>query len=159
MKEKVIETAGQFIGITEQGGENAGFNDASFQSMLERTGWKRGYSWCALYVKLVMRLVCGDKHELDRLFSPSVMTTFHNFKGLHKDYISQTPTMGSLVVWRTGITTGHIGFVKEIGQNGEFWTIEGNSQDSVKICKRSTLKQRKNWYLLGFITIPDDYFK
>lgn len=158
-REVLSDIADDYLGIYEKGGENMGFSDPLFQVSMEGAGWKRGYSWCAVFVKLCLRRALGIDHELVKAMTPGVLASFYNFKNKYSDMITQKPTIGSIVLWRTGNKTGHTGIVSNVLQDGKFETIEGNSDDKVNRKRRNIFNQRKNWTLLGFLTIPDDYFK
>jgi len=159
MIEDIAEVAYEYLGIREQGGENMGFDNPEFQSAMQKAGWQRGYAWCAIFAELCVRRVLGDEHELTKAMLPSVLRTYSNFDKNYPGMLQSHPAKGAIVMWQTGQTTGHMGIVYQVLKDGKFLTIEGNSDDKVSLKRRNIYKQRKNWNLLGFIRIPDVYFK
>lgn len=156
---KLVLVSRKYIGQTEKPG-NSGFTDAEFEKRMKACGWAKGQAWCAYFCELVCREAYqGKDEELKLLFSPSAVITYENFKNAGR--VSDTPTPGSLAVWRYGKTwQGHIGVVTEILSENFFKTIEGNTnaiggrEGYIVAEKTRKLKQpysAKGLNLIGFI--------
>lgn len=130
--EKIADVAKKYIGQYEKPG-NSGFIDPLFQQRMEEVGWKEGDAWCAYFTELVWKEAYGNQamiKELDKLFNGSVIQTFKNFQLDGRWSIAVKPSVGSLVIWRHGLTDlGHMGIVLKVVDDDIFQTIEGNSND------------------------------
>jgi hypothetical protein len=135
LSEKIVQVACTYVGQEEISG-NKGFKNPSFQKKIQDCGWGIGQSWCAYFSELVWKESFGKSHPLyntlDRLFSPSAVSTYSNFKGHLKLFqAGSKPKIGSLVAWRLGNGwQGHIGIVEKIIDKNTFNTIEGNTNSS-----------------------------
>lgn len=95
-------------------------------------GWQPGWSWCAIAAKkwwlAGYRAVLPELYELvSSCFSPSVQTSERRFQRTFPSCVSQTPAVGSLCVFHSGVTAqGHIGLVVSVGA-GVFQSVEGNT--------------------------------
>lgn len=152
-----------YVGEQEISG-NKGFLNVEFQNKMKNVGWQQSQAWCAYFAELVWKEAYKDKPEiikqLNILFSASATATYKNFD-LDKNYkVSNKPEIGSLAVWRYGISwKGHIGIVSEI-HSTHFMCIEGNTNDEggregieVAIKRRKfdfTIKE-KGLNLIGFV--------
>lgn len=126
----VRATAQSFVGVHEKGGNNKGFNDASFRALMVAQGWIPGYAWCSFFV-MAMLNECGIPNTItgwaptaynrkDVIYTDGkfvkafydgdvlVMTlSYNDHKGRYKNI-------------------GHTGIVDRIGQYS-VRTIEGNT--------------------------------
>jgi hypothetical protein len=165
LSQKIVEVAKSYIGQQEISG-NKGFKNTAFQKKMQDCGWQMGSAWCAYFTELVWKEAFGKSHPLystlDRLFSPSAVSTYSNFKGYPNGFkAGSTPKVGSLVVWRLGNGwQGHIGIVTEIVDKSTFKTIEGNTnnaggREGIEVAKKiRTLGmpfKAKGLNLIGFI--------
>ena len=121
---------------------NAGFVDASFESMMKSVGWQGTLPWCAWYVKIVfMQLYSFDREWLSKNIGGGAVNNLYNIIELNKKgdkrYIAITknekPQVGD--VFCQGVSgNGHTGIIVEVlGQSGNGWnvkTIEGNTSDA-----------------------------
>lgn len=134
LSEKIKTVASSYVGQQEISG-NKGFKNPSFQKKMQDCGWQIGQSWCAYFSELVWKEAFGKSHPsystLDRLFSPSAVSTYSNFKGNVIFKCGNVPKVGALVVWRQGNGwQGHIGIVESVIDKDTFQTIEGNTNSA-----------------------------
>jgi hypothetical protein len=129
----VIDIAKKYLGKTEKPG-NMGFNDAEFEKKMIAVGFQKTHAWCAYFMELVFKEAFPQKFAvLDKLFSASVMTTYHNFKTAGYT-ISTVPKAGTLTVFQTykggkPQATGHICLCISGDKDSTFQTIDGNTDD------------------------------
>lgn len=157
--------AQKYLGKTEKPG-NMGFHDPVFESEMREEGWQTGWAWCAVFCKVVYKNCYPEKSkELDRLFSPSTIQTFRNFRDAGYP-IGHVPQPDSLVIWQTmkdgkPQSTGHAGIVLEVIDTWQFRSIEGNTNDGkgregyiVATHRRKVLAEVTNGLkVLGFIQV------
>jgi hypothetical protein len=122
-------------------GQNAGFVDASFETMMKVVGWKGSLPWCAYYVKLVyMQLYSFDRDWLSKNIGGGAIDNLNIVSNLNKKgdkrylaiFNDDQPLVGD--VFCSGVSgNGHTGIIVEVlGQSGKGWnvkTIEGNTSD------------------------------
>lgn len=131
--DEIISNARSYLGQTEKQG-NSGFMDPKFEAEMREEGWQTGWAWCSVFAKVVFKNVYPEKSkELNKLFSPSAVQTFRNFRdaGYPVHYV---PKEGYLVVWQNHKDgkpqwTGHVGIVTEVIDNHTFKSVEGNTND------------------------------
>lgn len=129
----IIEQAQLYLGQQEVRG-NKGFVDATFEERMRTVGWQPPWAWCAFFAMLVWREAYAQlnayiENDLRSLMSPSATATYNNFKSSkdYKQYVSNKPQQGALIIWRQGTGwQGHIGIVESIRAK-EMICIEGNS--------------------------------
>lgn len=130
--EKIIEAAKSYIGKKEKP-NNSGFVDPAFEKKMIANGWQKGWAWCAFQSKVIWKDAYSSINpailkELDKLFSPSAVQTFKNFKASATWKTSATPVAGALVIWQHGHgPEGHAGIVIQVNADGSFYTVEGNT--------------------------------
>jgi hypothetical protein len=167
INEEIRKYALLFDGIKELGNneswEKVYFRELgmTFTELMQTVGWQNNQAWCAYFAELVWKLGYSQYDSskiglLDSLFSASSVQTWLNF-GESDFECSQSPVVGSLVIWRTfkdgkPLMSGHTGIVISHTQT-VFKTIEGNSANQVR--KRYyDLKFEKKFNglgLLGFV--------
>ncbi len=164
LSDKIVEVANSYLGQQEISG-NKGFKNASFQKKMQDCGWQMGSAWCAYFSELVWKEAFGKSHplysNLDRLFSPSAVGTYSNFKGSFNFKAGNTPKIGALAVWRLGNGwQGHIGIVTEIVDKHTFKSVEGNTnaaggREGIEVAKKIRATnmpfRAKGLNLIGFI--------
>lgn len=126
-----VENALTYLGETEKPG-NSGFVNPIFEAEMREEGWQTGWAWCQLFCKVVFKNCYPEKAaELNKLFSPSTIRTFKNFKDAAYP-IGHVPVVNHMVIWQMmknggGLATGHAGIVSKVKSTWEFESIEGNS--------------------------------
>jgi len=163
---EVVENAMSYVGQQEISG-NAGFQDPKFEAEMTEEGWRKGWAWCCLFAKVVFKNVYPEKSkELDKLFSPSCVQTFKNFRDAGYP-IHALPRVGCLGLYqmvKDGVpqATGHAVIVVELNSTWEYQSVEGNSNDEggregKEVAHQPNRKVLKNVWnglkLLGFIQI------
>lgn len=134
---KAVRKARRLIGIDETG-NNAGFDNAKFEALMKKYGWRKGWAWCMSFVRAMwMESYKHLRNDLGYLLSHSTVTTWNNFvkNKSGKFETSQKPTIGAIVIWRKyagGVATskGHAGIVEKINNDGTIQTIEGNTNEA-----------------------------
>lgn len=139
MKNKIIAIAQADLGQTEKSG-NAGFLDPEFENEMKSFGFLPGESWCAIYVKRVWKKAYGNtirwaRIHTEEVFSKGAVRTHDLFKMAYPQNVVKIPEPGAIVIWqnqKNGIPqwTGHAGIVVEVLKDGNFRSIEGNSNDN-----------------------------
>lgn len=161
---KIVEIASGYVGQQEISG-NKGFKNPAFQKKMQDCGWDVGQSWCAYFSELVWKEAFTKTHPfyntLDRLFSPSAVSTYSNFKGSTNFQAGNKPRAGALAVWRLGNGwQGHIGIVEKIIDKSLFGTIEGNTnsaggREGIEVARKTRSLgmpfRPKGLNLIGFI--------
>jgi hypothetical protein len=164
LSEKIVQIASSYVGQQEISG-NKGFKTTAFQKKMQDCGWGIGQAWCAYFSELVWKEAFGKSHAsynaLDRLFSPSAVSTYSNFKGSVTFKCGTKPKIGSLVAWRYGSGwQGHIGIVHSIIDKNLFAAIEGNTNSSggregIEVAKKTRSLnlpfRSKGLNLIGFV--------
>lgn len=160
-KKLIIETARLYLNKKERPG-NSGFEDPEFEKDMIAIGWIKGYSWCALFAKLIF-CKCKPGPYIS-LFDPGAVRTFNNFKKA-KFQISLVPVVGCLVIWQhyaKGVAGwhGHAGICSSVINNHTFTTIEGNTSvggssngDRVFEHTRTSEIKINGLNILGFVII------
>lgn len=165
---KLVAIASKYIGKNEDAtkGNNNDFHDEQFEQLLEQVGWSEGLSWCAFFVRLVVREAYPNKWEkFNKILSGSVLKTMHNLRNNNFEMNSNVPSPGAIAIWQNGNTAfGHIGIVKSASKDN-FVTIEGNTDLSgsrdggtvaEKVRKYKFQKQPSGLWVRGFIDIEKD---
>ena len=165
-QEEIVLNAMSYVGQQEISG-NKGFEDPAFEAEMKEEGWQKGWAWCCVFAKVVFKNVYPERgEELNKLFSPSCIKTFQNFKSAGY-VIHELPQVGCLVLWQMmkegqGQITGHAGIVTKLNSVWEFESVEGNSNDDggregkevAHQTNRKVLKDTWNGLkVLGFIEI------
>lgn len=159
------ENALTYVGQVEKPG-NSGFIDPKFEAEMREEGWQKGWAWCAVFTKVVFKNCYPAKaKELDKLFSPSTVQTFKNFRDAGY-LIGYAPQPNTLVIWQSykegkPLATGHAGVVSKVISSWEFESVEGNTNSEggregfeVAIMPRKIFaKVTTGLKILGFIQI------
>lgn len=159
------EHARVYLGQQEKPG-NSGFLDPSFEAEMREEGFQTGWAWCSIFARVVFVNAFPERaDELRKLFSPSTIQTFRNFRDAAYP-IGYVPVVNHLVIWQRYLNgkpqpTGHAGIVSEVKSTWEFKSIEGNTNDQggregyiVAEHERKVLAEVKTGLkILGFIQI------
>lgn len=167
----IADVAKRYIGIKEKP-NNSGFYDADFQKAMEDIGWKKGYSWCVYFAKLVWSKSLQNqvvRAAAMKLINGNSQSTLRNFiadkSGMFT--VSDTATPGAIVIFQNYVagkpqTTGHAGIVTSAGAD-YFETIEGNTnsnggREGIEVAKKKRGYNRaviNGLRLKKFITIKN----
>lgn len=162
--DELVAYARSFVGQKERPA-NTGFQKVDFDNMMREQGFKPGFSWCAIFCKLVFNNFL-DKSFMP-IFSPSAVKTYNNFITIRPKSRKLIPSKGAMVVWqrhKNGVPTwqGHIGIVSEVIDKNKFKSIEGNGnkeggsegKEVVEIERPLDFSVKKNGLvLLGFVDL------
>lgn len=135
LTEAILQTAQSFVGQKEISG-NMGFKQPFFLRLMESIGWKKSWSWCSMFCKLVYTEACKkvgvDPKTITKFINPSVQKTRANFIKagfpLETDWRKVKP--GAYISWVSSKdrAKGHTGILVEFLENGKkMKTIEGNT--------------------------------
>ncbi len=160
----LVQEAKRWLGFQESGGNNRG---QLVEHFLKECALAPGNPWCMAFVqscvgqveRILKILNPGDPGA--RLANGGLCLAVWN--GSPAEIRAQTPTIGSVAIWRKGDTqAGHTGIVSGvgvIGVNGTFRTIEGNTSSGLGVDregdgvfeKTHSLAPAGSMKLLGFI--------
>ncbi len=135
LEQMVLETATSFVGQKEVSG-NMGFIQPFFLKLMESVGWRKSWSWCSIFCKLVYteayKKMGLDPKIITKYISPSVQKTRANFLKAGYPLITDWKLVkpGAYISWVSGSdrTKGHTGILVEFTDNGKkMITIEGNT--------------------------------
>lgn len=165
----IIEIAKRFDGVKETG-NNGGFSDPYYETLIRKFGWVPGQSWCAyaqivnwnLYFEGSPMVLAQIKHVLH----PHVLTMWGRAKASSFIRTGPTPEIGSIAVWKLPHITGagHCGIVTAINKDRTFETREGNTSEAGRgnqangdgyYTKQRTMRSTSKWELRGFIYLPE----
>lgn len=161
---KLIEVGRGYLGQSEDGTkpENTDFVNEEFERELEGVGWRPGFAWCAIFVKLCVKV--GDWklwEKIKHLLSASVLTTFENFKKAGYT-VYEEPQVGFICFMKNGNKwQGHEGLVTAVHADNYFSLLEGNASP-IKGTRQGDCVAEKKWlnnrvprekglYVIGFI--------
>lgn len=130
----VRATAASFVGVKEQSGNNAGFNDKELLILMKQEGWQPGYAWCAFFVKAMLD-ECGIPNTITG-WSPSaynrkdVVFDGGKFLKTYKegDVLVMTLSYTSMYNTKRYKGIGHTGIVDKVAKYS-VRTIEGNTNE------------------------------
>jgi hypothetical protein len=128
--DKMISIAEGYKG-QEEVTPNLGFKDPVFDAKMKGVGFYRSASWCAFFVRLVLKEAYADALTIQtyllKYASPSTHEMWANFRASKEVITGQIPKLGAVVVWQEGSgTNGHTGIVTSIDGN-TFKSVEGNT--------------------------------
>lgn len=121
----------------EEIGNNAGFNNAVFEEMMQNAGWNSGEQWCMYYVKAIYDTVAPRlKSDFAKSLGGSSQQSFFNVeagKSKHLQVIKEgRPRVGDIVIWQNYANPGkgHAGIIVKVTNGGRtFTTVEGNTYE------------------------------
>jgi hypothetical protein len=162
-RNKILSYAQKWVGVYEKG-DNKGWDNAKLEKLMRSYGFKDGWEYCSLFVKMVLgQTLSGKKKDfILKLTDPSSLTSWNNFVNSAKKTkyyrISQTPVPGALVYYEKDRKEwkGHAEIVEKVGKNG-FTAVSGNSpvtgsKQGIARRKRS-MNQTPGFKRLGFVII------
>lgn len=167
--DEILQAAKQWIG-TEEIPSNLGFKNPSFQAKMNAVGFYRGASWCAFFVRAVLKDAYIDAPDILKYLlkyaSPSTHEMWANFRASKEIITGQAPALGSVVVWQEGDgTNGHTGIVSWVSDdNKQFKSIEGNTngaggREGYRVWENThtvgLAHSEKSLNLLGFGYMPE----
>ena len=145
--QELIDKAAFYVGVVEEAGKpNGGPNIAEF---LASVGLAEGHPWCSAFVSYCIQSL-ADVYNI----KPTIFITGHVMTMWNKSPASCRsikPAPGFLVLWRKeGTTSGHIGIVESVEEDGTFSTIEGNTSDGQGMNRDGDGVWRKKRHIHGY---------
>lgn len=133
-KRKIKRKAYLFEGIKEVG-NNAGFNNETFEKMMREIGWKGGEQWCMYFAKNVyVQSLPKLSEHFKKVLSGSTQGSFNKIENGDSEYLEVvkegSPKIGDIVIWQrqTDKSKGHAGIVIDVSDGGKkFKAMEGNT--------------------------------
>ena len=128
MKEKIINTAAKYIGVSEVGDTNNVIFNTEYYG--HEVSGADTYPWCCVFVWYVFREAGLSKLFYDGRKTALCQTLFDWFKKNNRFY--STPEVGDIVFFKFGKNarqTDHVGIVEKVNADGSVTTIEGNTSD------------------------------
>lgn len=132
------EIALRFEGVQEIP-NNQGWKDEFLSLSMDAVGFKKGWAWCMLFAQVCVELYYSqfDSSLINKYrecFSPSVVTTFRNFKKNYLEMVSNVPTQNSVCFWQHYVqgkptAQGHAGIVLSF-DNTFISTVDGNTNEA-----------------------------
>jgi hypothetical protein len=167
-REMLVKQAEKWVGIKERG-KNRGKEVEMFQKEVD--GKAQGEPWCLSFVQYCVNQVDrdlagkGNRNTANNLYKTEhCLTCWHKTSVANRIEKDQLQS-GMIVIWqyfRNGHETasGHVGIVKEILNDDEILTIEGNTSDRNSIIREGEgvfemnrkLKYDGNFRVKGFLT-------
>lgn len=137
LEKLIVAEAARWTHVREKG-KNNDFSDPEFTKLIRTLGkWRVGWAWCACFTTVVWKFAFQRANDpklelIGKLFTPSVIRTFNNFKkdATFKVVQANEPRPGALMCMRSkgNAANGHIGIVTSfLKADGTFDTIEGNT--------------------------------
>lgn len=133
-KKKIKRQAYLFEGIKEVG-NNAGFDNETFEKMMREVGWNGGDQWCMFFAKNVyVQSLPKLADEFKKVLSGSTQRSFEAVEKGESEYLEVikegSPKVGDIVIWQrlNDKSKGHAGVVIEVSEKGKkFKAMEGNT--------------------------------
>jgi len=126
----VLEVARQYIGVREIGGPNRGPEVELFQKAVD--GRATSEAWCMAFVQFSIKAV-EDMHGIEsRLHrSENCLAVWTRTPPELRLAINFPPGPGHIMIWNVpGTERGHAGIIMGRNTEGNFLTVEGNTNDA-----------------------------
>jgi hypothetical protein len=159
---EMIGEGRKFLHVNEKLGKNRSKEIDMFNKAM---GIALGSPWCMSKQQWLIDAVEKKFKVVSRVFRSAHCVTVWN--KTPKDLKSQTPAVGSLIIWNhKGTSNGHVGLILEILDKNNVLVLEGNTGpgenverngDGVYI-KRRSIKGSGSMVVLGFVKIWDEQF-
>lgn len=105
---------------------------------------KTNLPWCATFVSYVFDKTFQELGLKNTFIKTASTTDIYNW-GKKNNLLDKVPAVGS-VHYSTREGGGHVGIVVKVNNSNEFTTIDGNSDDSVRVVKRNI--NDKDYYFI-----------
>lgn len=129
----IVSVAKSYVG-QEEIRENQGFKDKAFEVKMKDVGWYKNAPWCAFLAKVIWQDAFSTLDPKGMLLvkkysNGSAIDTYHKYAKSKEFHVTQTPSIGCLVIWLEGnsSTIGHAGIVIEVINATTIKTVEGNT--------------------------------
>lgn len=156
--QELIDLASTFVGVKEQGADNAGPQIEIFQKSVDGTASRE--SWCMCFVQFCVKQIEKKYVIKSKLFKSEHCLTVWN--KTPKELRLKEPEVGCIVIWQFGnSSSGHAGIVRKVIKD-KIETIEGNTSgpsiDVVREGDEVAFKTRsktgsKTMKVIGFIKV------
>ena len=159
LRNTIVAVAKSYIGINEIGND-AGFDNAAFQTNMKNVGWYQGAAWCNFFTDLVWKEAYDQYYKKTYNFTlqNTIQTTLNNFTAgnpltgnvnttagnmKNRGGVSYTidfnindpktyPKPGDMIVYGLGSSGQHVSLCASINPNNKTYTrIDGNYPNKV----------------------------
>jgi hypothetical protein len=132
LSEKIVVTAKEFLS-EKNINDNADLNETIYQVKLMEYDWNMQFSAASITCEIIWKHAIGrssvsEWRQLDKLFVPSPIGTYANFRGCNSYKSGNVPEVGALAFWKRGNSSwmGAMGIVTKVEKNKQsFDIIEG----------------------------------
>ena len=133
--EKIVVTALEFLD-TRNINDSFDYTEPLYQTKLKEFGWPLSFAAQSIVCELVWKIALRgggmvEFRQVDRLFSPSPISTHANFRGIEKGSggftTGNVPEPGAIAIWKHGNTwKGEMGIVISVSEDKkEFEQAQG----------------------------------
>lgn len=145
-----VAYAESFIGVINNDAQgNARFSPSKYK---EYYAQGKDWHWCVDFINTIVKDTYGSKVNFNKTSTVSGLKKWGQKNGSYTDvpqynraqYIAQNVKPGDIM-----LTQGHAAIVKSVNADGSFVTVDGNSNDKVKLTKRKASQDK----LQGFISM------
>lgn len=131
---KVIDEMMKWYDLTEIP-QNQGWNNIEIMQELTNLGWKKGDSWCAVFIMYVFKKAYPERPELMDILNKSAYYTLFNVKKHPEVFeIIDHPEAGCIALWvkkGKGWQPGHEALIV-YGNTTHFVTIGANEGNRIR---------------------------
>jgi surface antigen len=120
---------------TEEVGNNNGFANDMFESMMKQVGWRSSDQWCMYFAKMIhYNSFPNDRDNINKVLNGLSQGSFANATNDATNTYMTTkvnPQVGDIIIFQhlNLPATGHAGVVVKVNNNNTVDTIEGNTSD------------------------------
>lgn len=175
ISEKIVVTAREYL--SEKNINNCKeFTEPLYQTKLQELNWDLQFSASSIACEIIWKEAIGAEglshwRQLDRLFSPSPVSTHANFRGCRNYNTGNLPERGAIVVWRRGNSwQGAMAIVSEVSTDKQSFDIvegrllSGSEENIIQMEERKNKKmglpfRNDKLNLVGFIYPPNREIK
>lgn len=168
--EKIVVTAKEFL-ETKNVNDSPFLNEPIFHSKMVHFDWDLSFAASSVGCEIIWKKAIGrdsltEYQQLDRLFSPSPISTHCNFRGCKAYKTGDMPEPGAMAVWRLGNSwKGNMAIVIEVAEDRQTFTViecsvmTGSQQSFLKFEQKEKRLQlpfkNDKLNLVGFIYPPN----
>lgn len=175
LSERIVVTAKEFL-QEKNINDCSDLNEPMFQSKIQEFDWDLAFAAASTTCEIIWKIAIGREslmewRQLDKLFTPSPVGTYANFRGCRNYKTGNIPEIGALAVWKKGNTwQGHMSIVTEVAEDKRSFTVvegralSGSENSMIEISERKdknvSLPFRDDKLnLMGFVYCPNREIK
>lgn len=158
--ERIISIANSYL-INNNFSQSEEYQSVWLQDKKDAYGWNDAYSMGAWFTEIVWKQAygpeCPEWTQIDRLFSPSPISTHTNFRGSRHFRTGAMPELGALAIWKNGWHS-YMGIVVSVSHDGNMFDmiiaqLENNKiRVNLHFSRQAQMEYKKDGYnLVGFV--------